>query len=114
MSKIATTEVILSKETKRMLKQFAAPRQSDPIKQFSSVRHATLTPREVEIGRMLLARGLEQRTEATDHAIAADLGIRPGTVFQHRKSIYRRLGVSRRKDCLEALEGYLRALDEGE
>lgn len=55
---------------------------------------APLTPRELEVIR-LVAGGF------TGAAVARRLGIQPGTVTAHLHSIYRKLGVTSRRDAIE-------------
>jgi DNA-binding NarL/FixJ family response regulator len=67
-------------------------------KEAASRRFATtLTPREIEIVRMV-ARGVRNR------AIAEHLSITEGTVKVHLHNIYEKLGVDRRLDLTLAAQ----------
>jgi LuxR family transcriptional regulator, maltose regulon positive regulatory protein len=75
-----------------------AERLAAPVVQPSGGRHSTLTQRELSILRYL-------RTSMPNAEIAAELFVSVNTVKTHTASIYRKLGVSGRREAIRKAEG---------
>ena len=83
------------REVARVLDDWAPPR---------SAGHQVLTPRELEVVRLLLANGRVV-------SIAEELGVSPYTVRNHLRSIYRKLGVHSQVELIRELSQH-RSPDE--